>query len=280
VVIRRVSANFVPVALNLYEVRKASDAAGKFFKAVQKKRPAQYQGVYIVSYDGKVLSSQGRQPDPPKSWTKDLLEVIDAGLGEFGAPVPRKARPSDPLPHRGVGARADGGVTLAVYARVMLNGLERRGLGQPTIDSLALPGKDWSALAPRRAEAGASWEVPQAVARKLNRVLCPVSDQNSMPRPEEVTSVRLTGKVEAVRAGVAYLRYEGQIAGAHTFPFEPHKGKKTRGEAKLLGVGAYDVKAGRLLSLTLLADGAYRHHPPYDHEQKYGAVVEWRAKRE
>ncbi len=56
-VIRFISQTCVPVALNLYEIRKAKGPGGDFFRNVQKQRPAQYQGLYLVAADGKVLAS-------------------------------------------------------------------------------------------------------------------------------------------------------------------------------------------------------------------------------
>ena len=38
----------MPVALNLYEIKKAKGPGGDFFRAVQKQRPGQYQGLYLV----------------------------------------------------------------------------------------------------------------------------------------------------------------------------------------------------------------------------------------
>jgi hypothetical protein len=41
-------------------------------------------------------------------------------------------------------------------------------------------------------------------------------------------------------------------------------------------LGAYDVKARRMLSLRLLFEGTYRGPPPYDKAaRETGAVVEW-----
>ena len=69
---------------------------------------------------------------------------------------------------------------------------------------------------------------------------------------------------------------EGEIAGSHET--QSKKGK-CHGEAKLTGVGAYDVKRGRMLSLTLVFDGVFRNVKPYDQPAKYSGVVEWREKK-
>jgi hypothetical protein len=47
----------------------------------------------------------------------------------------------------------------------------------------------------------------------------------------------------------------------------------------MTGVGAYDVKNNRMLSMTLVFDGIFRGVKPYDQPAKYSAVVEWRRER-
>ena len=114
----------------------------------------------------------------------------------------------------------------------------------------------------------------EAVGRKFSRLLGP-GDEDSMPRPHEVRSVRFTGKVEAVEKGLARLTYEGTIAGSHET--QSNKGK-CHGDAKLTGVGVYDVSAGRMRLLVWVFEGTYTAPPPYDKPaQPYSGVVEWRA---
>ncbi len=271
-VIRLIAANCVPVALNLYEIRKARGPGGDFFRSVQKQRPAQYQGLYLVTADGKVLAShQNFKSD--KTWPQELLADLRPGLKAFGPVRPRAVRPADPLPGRGVGTRKDGWACLAVFLRYAVKGIPLRELPNPTIDSLVLDAAAFKALAPAKAVAGARWEVAEAVGRKFGRVLGP-GDENTMPRPHEVTAVRLVGKVEAVQDGIATLRYEGELAGAHET--QSNRGK-CHGRARLTGVGRYDTKAGRLLSLVWVFDGTFVAPPPYDRPARaYSGVVEWR----
>jgi hypothetical protein len=89
-----------------------------------------------------------------------------------------------------------------------------------------------------------------------------------------------------VRHGIAYLSFEGDIAGSHAWPKEAGPGlagKTLRSELKLLaGVGAYDVEGQKLLSLTLVFDG--RAGDPEKLRTPgpggcYGAVAEWRRDR-
>jgi hypothetical protein len=146
-------------------------------------------------------------------------------------------------------------------------------LPNPTIDSIGLTADDFKELGPARAVAGAQWSLPEAVGRKFHRVLGP-GDEDTMPRPHEVRSVSLAGRVKSVEGGLAYLTYEGTIAGAHET--QSNKGK-CRGEATLTGVGVYDVGGRRLLSLVWVFDGIYRGPPPSDKVPlPYCGVVEWR----
>jgi hypothetical protein len=254
-------------------IREQKGAAGDFFRGVQRQRPAQYQGLYLVAPDGKVLAShQNFKSD--KTWPQEVLADLGPGLKAFGPVEARDARRRDPLPRRGSGLHADGGATLAAYLRYAIKGIPLRELPNPTLDSLPLTAKELAELAPPRAAAGSGWELPEALGRRFSRVLGP-GDEDSMPRPHEVTSLRLTGRVRAVEGGVAQLVYEGALAGSHLNQAK----KRTHGEVKLTGVGRFDVKAGRLLSLVWVFDGVYRGPPPYDQPAAYSGVVEWSRDR-
>ena len=271
--IRFLWRNCVPVALNLYEIRKARGAGGDFFRAVQKQRPAQYQGLYLVSPDGKVLASH-QNFKSHKTWPREVLADLEPGMKAFGAVKPRDVQRTDPLPHRGVGFVAEGGVCLGVYLRYAIKNIPLRELPNPTLDSLVLTASEWKTLATVPARAGQEWTVPEEVGRKFSRVLGP-GDEDTMPRPNEVKSVRFRGKVKSVEGGIAYLTYEGTIAGSHNT--QSNKGL-CHGEATLTGVGRYDVKTGRMLAVTLVFDGTFRGVVPYNQPAKYSGVVEWRQR--
>jgi hypothetical protein len=272
----------VPVAVNLYKVRRDKSAAGDFFRAVQKQKP-NYQGLWVVSPEGKVLAAHQdmtRMRDPRGKWAKAALADLEAGLRAFGPVAPRRVEQLPSLPHRGVGSRPDGRVTLAVTDRwVFVKDLSRDpprdALGPTVLDSITLTAEECKGLAPPDAKAGSRWEVPGATARKFYPLL---STSDTVFRdPKEITSVRLAGRVEAVEGGVAHLTYEGEIAATHVGTKDEGKaGKPCSGAAKLLGgVGASDVETGRLRSLTLVYDGRFRNYPPYDAPRRFGAVVEW-----
>jgi hypothetical protein len=262
------------VALNLYKIRAAKGEAGDFFRSVYRQKP-QYQGLWIVSPDGKLLASH-QNFKSEKTWTQEVLQTISTGLEAFGDVPPRRVQATDPLPNRGVGVLPDGGITLALYVCYNFGGKIQ---GQGVRDSLTLSAEEWAALAPPERSASRDWTVPAKVARKLCRCLSPASDQSTMPRPEEVTEVRLIGTVRSVRNGIATVTYEGRLAAAHKNPFD--KGNKiSRSQARVQGVGRYDVPGKRLLSVVLVLDGVYHMFPPYDKEaQPTVAGVEWRLQR-
>jgi hypothetical protein len=268
-VVRFVSRNTVPVALNLYVIRKQKGAAGDFFRAVQRQRPAQYQGLYLVAPDGKVLASH-QNFKSHKTWPREVLADLGPGLKAFGDVKPREARRGNPLPRRGSGVGEDGAVTLAIYLRYSIKRIPLRELPNPTIDSLRLSAKELAGLVPPKPKAGVEWKIPEALARQFSRVLGP-GNEDTMPRPHEVATLKLVGRVRAVEGGVADLAYEGALAGSHLTQAKKH----THAEARLTGAGRYDVRAGRLLSLVWVFDGVYKGPPPYDEPRAYSGVAEW-----
>lgn len=271
--IRFITTNTVPVALNLYVIRQQKDSAGDFFRSVQKQRPAQYQGLYLVSPDGKVLASH-QQFKSEKTWPQEALADLQPGLEAFGAVKPRSMQRTDPAPLRGCGVQSDGAVTMAIYLRYSIKGVPLKEVPNPTIDSLTLTAEELAGLTPPKNDVGAEWQIAEPLARRFSRVLGP-GDEDSMPRPHEVTAMKLTGKVQTVQNGVAQLVYEGTLTGSHLNQAK----KRTHGEAKFTGVGRCDVKTRQLLALVWVFDGVYRGAPPYDSPATYIGVVEWRRQR-
>jgi len=284
-VIRLVNRNFVPVALLDTEIWNAKDAAGEFFRAVNRQMFIN-QGVHVASPDGKALASSmpgrsqdGREIDTDESksevWINEVRAALERGLKKFGDVKPREVKTGAAVPSDARGVQPDGSVSLGSYTRTMLQGLNPDGQGSPTIDHVTLTAKELLALAPPKAAAGTQWNVPEAVARKFSAVLS-TSCNDSLPRPEEVNDVRFTGKVETVADGIAYLSYEGRIAGDHQ---SVHKFVWSSSARVRAGVGAFDVKSGTMLSMTLVFEGERRnskYFAPTDRPEKFGAVLEWR----
>ncbi len=263
----------MPVAQNLYVIRSQKDMAGEFFRNVQKQKPAQYQGLYLVSPDGKVLASH-QQYKNGKTWVNELIADLEPGLRAFGDIKPRDVSRTDPLPFRGVGKREDGSITLAIYLRYARKKIPLRELPNPTIDSLTLSTSELGEFAPPRIEHGVAWKLSEELSRKFSRLLGP-SDEDSMPRPKEMTAFNLTGKLDRDENGVAIITYQGSLAGGHLNAAK----KQTQGKVNILGVGRYHVKTKQMLSLVWIADGVHNRPPPYDNAVPYSAVVEWVRKR-
>lgn len=227
----------------------------------------------MVSPKGKVLSSHQAYTSE-KTWAAEVAKVLEEGIKAFGPVQARKVERADPTPFRGIGVEPSGAATLAIYTRLAIKGIPLREVPDPTIDHLTLTGAEFAALAPPSSKAGSGWTIPQAVARKFNPVLGP-RDEDSMPRPQEVSTSEFKGKVLLVQDQLAYLGFQGQIAGTHAT-----QGKKqTCSQAKLVGVGVFDLKSAELRSVTWVFDGTYRGPGMNDQPQNYHAVVEWRRQK-
>jgi hypothetical protein len=278
--------------VNLYKVRQSQDTGGELFRSVQRQKD-QYQGIWIVSPQGRVLAGHHEIKNQER-WVQEVSETLDAALRCFGPVSPRLVKSTNPLPFRGRGAQPDGSVCLAIYCRQMMGGGQQsapagvaaarrwvwegalRHDGPPVIDSLTLTAKEWAALAPPKTDVGTTWSVPEAVARQFCRVLIPSSDQSTMPRPEDATRARLTGTVEAITEGVARIRLAGAWDAVHLQEEDPKR--PLRGAATAEGFAVYDVKQKAIKSVLLVFSGTYG--TPHDEAVcAAGAVVEWRRER-
>lgn len=290
--IRRISENFVPCAVNLYKVRKATDGSEVLFKWMQRQQD-QYQGIWIINDAGSVLAAHHAIKDH-KTWADEVLATLDRGLAAFGDVTRRDVKPTTPLPHRGLGVLAGGGVQLALYGRQMLGGGRNtipagmepscawywdgalRPDGPAMIDSLALSADEWAALVPARPEEGAAWNIPEGVARKLTRLLSTSSDQSGMPKPEDTKSAELKATVESIEGGIARLRLAGRWEMKHLV--EGDAKRPQYGTATAEGIALYDVEKKSMRSLLLVFDGTIRSGRPDATPNRTGAVVEWKAK--
>jgi hypothetical protein len=282
----------VPAAVNLYKVRKATDGSRELFLSIQRQKD-QYQGIWIVSPEGKVLSGRHDYEDFDRG-AIELLETIDAGLKAFGPVEPRPSRPVNLLPFRGTGVEADGSVSLALYGRQMLGGGRNavpagvepahawlwdgalRPDGPIMLDSVQLPAGEWAAFTPVKLEPGATWSLPEAVARKLTRLLSTSSDQSCMPGPEDARVAKLEASVESVEGGMAILRLSGRWEMMHLV--EGDAKRPTYGAATAEGSAVYDIERKSMRSLLLVFGGTIRSGRPDAPLNRTGAVAEWRAK--
>ena len=84
----------MPVALNLYKIRAAKEEGGDFFRSVQKQK-YQYQGLWLVAPDGRVLATAGRGNGNSSDWARVVLADLQAGMNEFGTIAPAPRRPGE-----------------------------------------------------------------------------------------------------------------------------------------------------------------------------------------
>lgn len=286
------------MAVNLYKIRTHKDAGGELFRSVQKQKD-QFQGIWIVSPEGKVLSGYGdtsylvfKNGDVDNgasktAWIKKVRQTIEAAAQAFGPVQPRSVSSINSLPQRGVGVHADGGVTLALYARCIAYKPLRSDADQHVrIDSFQLTASQWSALSPPTVKKGAEWTLPDATARQFSRVLCAASDSDGWPFPREVSKVQFTARVDKIEHGLATLSYRGTIAGVHVAVGQNAAGLKPDqprptfgGEARLTGLALYDTTRRELKALTFVFEGTCYRQSASSAARPMATIVEWQQRR-
>ena len=272
---RKISANFVPVAVNTRKMRdKTVDTpATRLFRDINRQQ-SQTQGVWIVTPEGKVLGGY-HGPSDVAERTRGFIETIDAGLKTFGEVKPRTVQPMNPHPHRGVGIQPDGSAALAIYVRGVRRDKTVEG-GPPARDTVTLSKKEWEDLVPPKVEVGCVWTVSGSVTRKFCLALSPVSDHSYLPQPEDATVAKLTGVVEALDGGVARIRLSGALES--NTPRQGERDKQVKGAATVEGVAHYDVGKKEMRSVLLIFDGTFRFQPPHDKSAlPINSLAEWRA---
>jgi hypothetical protein len=252
-VIRRISENFVPVAVNIYRMR-GEDPASKFFQSVQKQKYS-YQGVWIVDPAGNVtLMALGEKNLEVR--IKKFIDDIDRTVETFGPMKPRSVKWQDPQPWRGVGVQPDGKVTLALYvrhcsAREWENFTPPQSL--PGIDSITFDAEEWATFTPAKLQVGAALNIPGAVARKFNRGVDGIWDVSV--KPEHAKLAQLQAVVEAVDRKQARIRLTGKVESSWEKPFNNPNKNTTHAWCDLEGTALYDVEKKELSSLLLLFRG-------------------------
>jgi hypothetical protein len=277
-VVHLISTNFVPVAMDRHKMDHDQGEVGAFYHSAYTQAP-QYQGLWLISPDGRVLCKTGRGAGSD-NWPKVVLADLQAGLTKFGPVAPRRVQQRNLHPYKGLGIRPGGSVVLAVTTKaVMIGDLRTELTADKTtwqyIDGVALSSAEWSSVAPPNAQAGCQWTLPEDLGRRFCRML--TTDMATF-QVQDVSEVRLSGRVASVQDGIAYLSYDGRLIGV----------RRTKGSdveqycAMTLagGVGAYDVRSRQMLSLTWVWDGRIQSRDlrksPNPDWNRYGAVVEWR----
>jgi hypothetical protein len=252
-VIRRISENFVPVAVNIYRMR-GKGPASKLFQSVQKQKYS-YQGVWIVGPAGNV-TLMGLGEKNLEVRIKRFIDDLDRTVKAFGPMKPRSVKWQEPLPWRGIGVQPDGKVTLALYvrhcsAREWETFTPPKSL--PGIDSITFDAKEWAAFTPAKVQVGAAWNIPHAVVRKFNRGVDGIWDVSV--KPEHAKVAQLKAVVETVDRKQARLRLTGKVESSWIKPFNNPKKKTTYAWCDLEGIALYDVEKKALCSILLLFRG-------------------------
>jgi hypothetical protein len=238
------------------------------------------QGLWVVTPAGKVLGFHYHKAKPGESaaegqkrWVADTVQMVRDALKDAGPLEPRDlTEKPDPFPDRGRGVASDGGVRLAVGVIGLLNGRQE---GPPVVDSVFLTAEQWAAFRPpeREPKAGSRWDVPEDAARRFAPALSPMTDSIFSPKPDDVTKVKVTAKVERVADGYAVIRYTGIWETAHDRDGDPKFPIRTAATGE--GVGVYDTKTGRLRAVAWVLSGTFRNSPPADKPRPTAALVEW-----
>ncbi len=272
-IIQLISKNFVPVAVNLFELREAKTSAAKLYRSIHKQKP-QYQGYWIVSPKKKVIFGQVSFKSKEENWPDEMLTNLRGVLRKLDPLPARTSKEKTPFSYRGKGVQKDGSVQFASYLRLVVG--KGTFLNKGIVDSITFTKKEFAAFAPPRVRDGLRWRIPDEVSRNFSRCLSPFSDLVSMPLPKEVNQVNLVGEIHSVNGNLVTLTYTGYIGGIHRHPSE----KKTcRGYATIEGVATYDSKTKQLSSIKFVFDGSFHNFQPYHRQaRRYFAAVEWHRK--
>jgi hypothetical protein len=263
-----VSESFVPVAVNLYKVRRAQDGGAEFFHSLQRQKD-QYQGLWLVAPDGRVVAGH-HEVKNHANWSNEVLATLAAAERAFGPRAPRQVTVSNPLPWRGCDVQPDGSTSLALYSRHVHNA---RADGPLVVDTVNLAAEQWAAFIPQKLEPGVEWALPEAVAREFTRALSPASDQSVMPLPQDASIAELRARVETIADHRAHVRLTGHWEATHAA--EGDAARIVRATAVAEGEAIIDTEPPRVTSLQLVFDGTWRHFAPYDAPRETAAVVEW-----
>ena len=250
---------------------------GRFFRVLLKQWP---QGLWVVTPEGKTLGFHYHRAKGGESyaagqkrWVMDTLAMLQTAVREAG-PLPVREVKTKPeiLAGRGRGLSEDGAVRLAVSVVGFQNG---RRDGPPVVDSLHLTGESTAALAPKDTKPGSEWTVPESIARMFAPALSPMTDPIFSPRPTDVTTAKITARVERAADGVIVVRYGGRWESDHNRDGDPKFPIHTTATGE--GVGVFDAKTGKPKEMVWVLTGTYRNGPPTVKPRTTAAVIEWTA---
>lgn len=208
--------------------------------------PAGSVCAYIIHPDGSVLATQMvQQASKPENLVPLLKDII---AKEKLSPRDAKAARAAAL-RKPVQPKADGGLVLHVWTRFE-GGRADYGLSE---DWVELAPSEWAAFVPPTGKKpGASWPVPEEVAKKLFRTFFPPGPNWDI-RQSHVLKAGLTATVLTVNANGMEIALRGAVELSYPFAGPGTDGQVT---AKLVGIVRYDPRKNALSSLALVSEEA------------------------
>jgi len=252
-VIDRLNASFVPVfAVNedytgdgVAPKEEKAEYQRIYREALAKKFSAGTVHVYVINPKGDVI---GTRHVAEAAKTKELIAFLDeitAKLGtKPGKPLVEPKAQSAPPEH------PKGSLVLHLAAR----GLGGGGSWDGTAENWVVynPDEVKQLLPAGKVEANTTWEPDAKLATRLLVHVYPVTENND-PKKNEIREQALTGKVIAVKDGVAVARFDGRLVMRHDFY---HKPDGNVVETGLIGYIEFEPATGAVRSLRLATDGA------------------------
>ncbi len=254
-VIRLVSKYFVPVwhSRDNYQMGEpAKEEQEEILRIDRDKKKHNLEGgnvcVYLLLPDGAVVASlpvqRASNPDNlvpflEKFIAAEKLTPRDADAAKAVAGMREPARPKT----------AKGAILLHTWTRLDDKGTNR-GTSQDWVEWTTA---DWKSLIPAAdARAGASWQIPRAVANKLFE-RCYPPGPHWKAKESKVASGELKATVVAIETEEVRVKLEGK-----TEVLYPYEGKDTdpRTRARLLGYLRYDRTKQAIASFALVSEEA------------------------
>ena len=228
-IIRLATEDFVPVTADDWYQRRRQDAEGEFFRKVAGQGPrtgeggATRQGIYAFTADGELLSykNAGQNAAVTRDELKRALEKFRklpaarrgpgaVEVGDPGRTDPRYTRTPPP-----------GGLIVRVHTRILdrtgdeycKGACKTTGGDASARDFLWLTAGEVRSLAPPKAEPGATYDVPRAVADRIVRFHLVDNTRGEPPfwKRDQVRRAKLTLTVERVTADGIELRLDGGV---------------------------------------------------------------------
>jgi hypothetical protein len=252
-VIDRLNASFVPVyAVNedytgdgVAPEEEKAEYQRIYREALAKKSSAGTVHVYVVNPKGEVVSTR-HVADAAK--TKELIAFLDEMTAQLGT---RPGKPLvEPKAQSAPPEHPKGSLVLHLAARGLGGGVSWDGTAENWV--VYKPDEAKKLLPAGKVAAGTTWEPDAKLAARLLVYVYPVTENND-PKKNEIREQVLTGKVLAVKDGVATARLDGRLVMRHDFYHKPD-GQVV--ETGLLGYIEFEPATGAIRSLRLATDGA------------------------